>query len=138
MFRKNVQRESMLFGYWGSGHTVKETAILSDVPEGTISHYFSRFNRDKGKMKQRDGAFQEPPRSSPSDVAMASLIYVNVLRHVGELVREGKYSDARDYLQLMLLLMDFNKKILPQIQNYDPKEYLEIIKALFEIKKIFE
>jgi len=138
MFRKNVERESTLFKFWSSGHTVKETALLSGVPEGTISHYFSRFNRDKGKLNLGRDAYKEPPRSSPWDVAAAATIYTNVMNNVNQLMMSGDYSKARDFLQVYLLVMDFDKRMRPIIQNTDPEKYSEVIKNTITIYSLFD
>ena len=132
-FRKNVQRESILFRHWSEGYTVKETAILTSVPEGTVSHYFSRFNRDK-KRPARHGV--EPPRSSPFDVALTSVVYAKVIENVNQLMSNGEYSKARDYLQTWLLLLDFNKRMIPIMQNVDPEKDSEVIKNIIGIAKL--
>jgi hypothetical protein len=78
----------------------------------------------------------EPPRSSPFDVAAASIIYVNVSKNVSQLMSNGEYSKARDYLQTWLLLLDFDRRIRPIIQNLDPEKYSEVIKSVIEIIKL--
>jgi len=138
MFRKNVERESTLFEFWRTGHTVKDTALLSGVPEGTISHYFSRFNRDKGKLNLGRDAYKEPPRSSPWDVATAATIYVKIMENVTQLMVSGDYPKARDFLQVTMLLMDFDKRVRPIMQNADPKKYSEVIKNVITIVSLFD
>jgi len=41
----NIERNEKLYRYWKEGKTIREAALLSGVPEGTVSYYWRKFNR---------------------------------------------------------------------------------------------
>ncbi len=136
-FRKNVQREDILLSHWRQGHTVKTASVLTRIPEGSISHYYARFNRNKDKyLKLTEHGYQEPPRSSPFKVAITSLAKANILKNVAQCAKKGDYAQARDILQVCLLLMDFEKRLNPIIQNIDPEKMGEVQKNMMMIVDI--
>ncbi len=136
-FRKNVQRKDILLSHWRQGHTVKTASLLTRIPEGSISHYYARFNRNKDKyLKLTEHGYQEPPRSTPFEVAITSLAKTNILKNVTQCVKNGDYAQARDILQMCLLLMDFEKRLTPIIQNIDPEKMGEVLKNMMMIVEI--
>ena len=90
-FRKNVQRENVLLSHWQRGDTVETTSLLTGVPKGSISHYYARFNKNKEiYRKVVDNEYQDPPRSSPFEVAAAALSLPNIVKNVTWLVKKGE------------------------------------------------
>ena len=81
-FRKNFKREKILLEYWKQGKTVKTSAILSGIPEGTISHYFARFNKNVDKYHLLAKRSQSPPTTSPEEAAVASYIVTEATKKV--------------------------------------------------------
>lgn len=137
-FRKNVQRENILLSHWRQGHTVKTASLLTSIPEGTISHYYARFNKNKEiYRKVVDNKYQEPPRSSPFDVAVVALGLPNIVKNVTWLVKKGDFAKARDYLQILLLLMDITKRLTPIMQNVDPEKMDEVLINMIKLVKEF-
>jgi hypothetical protein len=138
-FRKNVERESALLKHWLQGDTVKVASTLTSVPEGTVSHYYARFNKKRDVYRKvSENGYQEPPRTSPFDAALAAVSYNNVYSRVKELVEAGNYASARDYLQTILLLQDLAKRVLPMAGNIDPKKIDEAMKYAVLLMKIIE
>jgi hypothetical protein len=138
-FRKNVQRENILLSHWRQGRTVKTAGSLTGIPEGTISHYYARFNKNKEiYRKVVDNEYQEPPRSSPFEVAAAALALPNIVKNVTRFTERGDFAAARDYLQILLLLMDIDKRLTPIIQNVDPKKMDEVLKNMMMLVKVFD
>ena len=128
-FRKNVERENALLKHWHQGDTVKIASTLTGVPEGTVSHYYARFNRKRDVYRKvSEKGNQEPPRTSPFNAATASVFLTSVQSNVNELVGKGDYAKARDYLQTILLLQDLVKRMLPIAQNLDPNKFDEAFK----------
>jgi len=73
-FRRNIGRERTLLRHWRRGDTVKVASLLTGIPEGSISHYYARFNRNPEKyQKIANNPHNDPPYSHPSDVAIALL-----------------------------------------------------------------
>ena len=120
-FRKNVERENALLKHWHQGDTVKIASTLTGVPEGTVSHYYARFNRKRDVYRKvSEKGNQEPPRTRPFDAAFAAVAFTKVQSNVYRLVEAGDYARARDYLQTILLLQDLAKRVLPIAHNLDP------------------
>lgn len=131
-FRKNFDRERTLLRHWMEGETVREAAEDSGIPEGTISHYYARFNRNKEKyQREYDGEYQEPPKTDPNDAAFAALFTINIQNTLTPLIQKGDYSKARDFLQMMLLYDEFLKKRLSIMRNVDHKEYQKAVDNMF-------
>ena len=127
----------MLLKHWRFGDTVKAASTLTSIPEGTVSHYYARFNRKKDlyrKVSKND--YQEPPRTSPFDVASASLFLTEVTTKVYKLFKAGDYAKARDYLQAILLLQDLTKRLDPILQRADPKRQKEAIQNIIMLTKL--
>jgi hypothetical protein len=133
-FKRNIKRENILLSHWRQGDTVKVTSSLTNIPEGTISHYYARFNKNKDKYLKKTGAeFQELPRPSPFGIAAAGLTYNEVRRNTIQLIKSGDYAKARDYLQVMLLFIDFNKRFIPTLQNFNDENSDEVLQHLVEL-----
>ncbi len=135
-FSRNVEREQNLLRHWRRGDTVKTAALLSNIPAGSVSHYYAKFNRKKemyGRISE--GKQQNPPRSTPSQVATASFILSQTINYVGKCSASGDYSKARDYLETVLLLDDLEKRYRPIIANKDPEKHDEIMNSILQLIK---
>ncbi len=136
-FRKNLEREKILLSHWRRGNTVKRAALLTGIPQGTISHYYRRYNKHPEKyVRKNKGKYQEPPKTSPFTTAAAGLHLTNIHNGVSEFVKSGDYAGARDFLQVFLLLVEVEKVLRPQIMNADPKKWNEVVKELIRIVQI--
>jgi hypothetical protein len=130
-FKKNVERENKLLAHWRIGATVKKASLLSGVPEGSVSYYYRRFNRDKEKyLRIVQGKFQEPPRTNPNKALASNLNFTQVLSDLFPMIQEKEYGKARDYLQFVLLLEEFTKKHQYILDNIDSKIKPELINKM--------
>ena len=132
-FKKNIERENILINYWRQGNTVKHTSLLTGIPEGTISHYFARFNKKKDKYKIPKNGSQEPPRSSPFDFTIAYFTLERISKKVQTFFETGDYAGACDYLQAIMLLQDVRKRFLPIIKNSDLKTVDEAFQKIVKL-----
>lgn len=137
VFRKNTQREDILFFHWKMGHTVKETSLLTGIPQGTISHYFARFSKHKEKFKDTKTGSQEPTRSTPSQVATSIFSLQEINKQLQMFFKKGEIEKARDYLQILILYQDLTKRFTSIIENWDGKKEEEIFKDLLIINNMF-
>ncbi len=129
-FRKNFKREKTLLRHWMKGDTVREAAEDSGIPEGTISHYYARFNRNKKKyQREYDGEYQEPPKADPIFVASIMRSWANVHKTVIRLTGSGEYSKARDYLQMLHLFIDLETKYRSK-SGFDRKIFNEMLESI--------
>ncbi len=110
-FKRNHEREKTILSHFRLGTTVSITAILTRIPRSTVGYYYARFNKDPEKYKKViGGKFQEPFKS---DIRAAVLIGIDWMERkavVEPLIQNGKYVEARDYLQMVLLYNEFNEK----------------------------
>lgn len=143
-FKKNYEREALLLSHWNLGFTVKNTSLMTGIPEGSISHYFARFNKNPKFYREQVGT-QNPPRTSTPDLVNAAILYSNVNQMVNYYVLKEKFDKARDVLMITLLQMEFNKKMLPVIQNADPdkwdeffRESMNVFVAFSQMQKMWE
>jgi len=132
-FKKNLWRETTLLGYWNLGYTVKDTALITGIPAGSISHYFARFNKNPLLYREKAGT-QDPPRTSTPDLVNASILYSNVNTKVAQFIKNEEFEKARDLLLTVLLQMEFAKRVTPFIKNADPNKLDEFI---METAKIY-
>jgi hypothetical protein len=44
-FRTNLERNEKIYFYWKQGKTIKETALITGIPESTVGYYFAKFDR---------------------------------------------------------------------------------------------
>jgi hypothetical protein len=138
-YRKNSQREETLLKHWRSGDTVKVASTLTSIPEGTVSHYYARFNRRKDMYRKvSENGYQEPQRPSPFEAASAGVFLTNVNLKVNQLFESGDYAKARDYLQAILLHHDLIKRLLPIVQGADPKKKEETLWNVIMLVKLTE
>ena len=136
-FKRNIERDNLLLGHWRQGNTVKVASLLTGIPEGTISYYYARFNRNKhAYLKPSGNGYQEPPRSNPFDVAAAAFTSAEIVKTVAALLRTGDYARARDYLQAILLFLDLGRRLTPIVQNLDPKKMDEFFQNVITIVKL--
>lgn len=136
-YRKNLQREETLLKHWRFGDTVKAASTSTDIPEGTVSHYYARFNRKKDMYRiVSEKGSQEPPRTSPLEAAQASLFLTTVISKANQLMGAGEYTKARDFVHTILLLQDLVKRLLPMIQNLDPKRSDETFQYIVMLVKL--
>jgi hypothetical protein len=133
-FKKNVPREKQILYYWRLGNTIEKTSLVTGIPAGSIGYYFKKFNKDPEKyQKVVDGEFQDAPKSSPSKIAQAMFIWSTVLKKVATMVGQGKYGEARDFLECTLLFDDLYKRLLPTLNDYDNKEFAEVVENVIAI-----
>jgi hypothetical protein len=133
-FAKNVTREDALHKHWLKGNTIKTAAHLTGIPAGTISHYYSRFNRRRElELVRRRFSGQEPPRSTPAQVAGAALSLNEVYKTVIPLMKERSYAEARDYLQALLLLSEVHRKYAAIMGNFDQNKYPEAFREIIRL-----
>lgn len=136
-FKKNVERERALLEHWRMGYKVKVASLLSGIPEGSVSHYYARFNRNKDKYHRvSEGGVQEPPKSTPFEIALTGLFITQVFNKLRGLIYAENYKKVCEYLQSILLICDFVKRFQPILQNADPSQEDEVLKNMIAIMKL--
>jgi hypothetical protein len=105
--RKNPVRERLLLDYWMRGETVRNTARGANIPEGTVSGYFARFNRDPEKYHRQATSDQSSTTDNPYDDLPSQLLTVFNTERVNDrhkrLMDEGKFAEAKLALEAEML-----------------------------------
>ena len=129
-YRRNLDRETTLLSHWRMGRTVKTASTLTGIPEGSTGYYYARFNKRKDLYKNLKPGMQEPPRSTPSNVASAALSLTEITNEVRELCMTGDFAKARDFLQMILLYIDLERQLSTVVQNQDPERMTETLQHM--------
>ena len=114
-YRKNPKREQTLLDHYIVGHTIKVTSVLTGIPSSTVGYYFRKFKSNPEHVMMRIFAQSSTEKSEPSEEKIIKIIYLhnNLLSLnsiVSSLFSEGKYSDARNFLESMKILDEYNKE----------------------------
>jgi hypothetical protein len=105
--KKNPIRERVLLDNWMRRKTVRNTARETNIPEGTVSRYFSRFNRDPEKYHRQ--ATSNQPSTTENlyyDLPSQLLTMFNIERvndRHKQLMAEGKFAEAKQALEAEML-----------------------------------
>jgi hypothetical protein len=119
------------------GRTVKEAALLTGIPAGSISHYYARFNKDREKYRRIiSSRTQTPPYSNAFDVAAAGLSLQYLLKEVANLISKREYGKARDLVELIILMNKVEKTYRSVMVNVNPEEYPDVIRHLILLIKM--
>jgi hypothetical protein len=119
-FRKNIEREDTLRKHWIRGKTVEAAALLTGIPKGSVSHYYARFNRRRERERvRRRFSGQEPPRSTPTQVAAAAMAFTKMNEVVLSLAQKGDFAKARDSLEMLKRWFELEERFSHIIGNID-------------------
>jgi hypothetical protein len=104
--RKNLARERTLLSYWVNAESVRVTAEKTGIPEGSVSRYFARFNKDPEKyhrqVVQRAAVPEDPYSDLPQQVFKMHHADVVIERH-DRLMSEGKFAQAKIAIEAEML-----------------------------------
>ena len=135
-FIRNLEREKKLLERWRYGNTIKKAALLTNIPEGTISHYFKRYNKNPEKYKKIiENKYQDLPKADTQEAIQSNFNRRIVLDMISPLIQKGDFAKVRDFLQMFELIERYEKKHISILQNVDKIKYQQ--KANDIIKQIF-
>lgn len=138
-YKKNIEKTDRLLHFWRLGNTVSHTAIITRIPSSTVGYYFCKFNKQPDKYKKIvNGKFQEPLKKDIRSAALISIDWMERKAIVDPLIRQGKYIEARDYLQMVLLYNDFNEKYFRQISNVDHHELISTAIKIYQENEFYK
>jgi len=115
----------------------EKSFITAGIPEGSISHYYSIFNKNRLRYKRMvPRNYQNSPRVEASRAANEAFSLVMLTKILMDYVKAGEIGKAKDFLQLVMLYDEFSKKKLSIINQVDPVEYHremnKLTKTLFQ------
>lgn len=118
-FPENLERNRLLFDYWSRGYTIRVTAVLASVPEGTVSGYFRKF----GRAARRGDA------TLPLDEVTAQNS-----DSLGTTAEDEKKQKLSQSFQIKTMILSMIIKAITQDQK-DPRTALDEARTFEEIKK---
>ena len=51
-FRRNPERERLIYRYWVQGHTIDEISMLTGIPRSSVGYYVRKFNKKYGRRSR--------------------------------------------------------------------------------------
>ncbi len=110
MIKKNEPRERLILSEWMKGRTGREVAELLRLPEGSVSGYFRRYNKDPVKYHRlAQQTLQEVPSilfDLPNKVIELRKS-LDVIKGYDRLIESGKYHQGKAFLEAEKLKEEF-------------------------------
>jgi hypothetical protein len=86
----NVERNGKLYEFWKQGKTIRETALQSGVPEGTVAYYWNKFNRAAVAGRPIPIGSPSSDRSPDDGLLNNSKLKNDLLKTTMQMVADGK------------------------------------------------
>jgi len=147
VFRRNVERERLVYSYWIQGHTIDEISRLTGIPRSSVGYYVRKFNKKYGRRSRVKVSFS-PALGDSTNVKkdeyslavsgiMKSAALTSTFETVVNLVRQGRLQDAYYCLGIIKLFNEIKRiySLTPEEQEVAEKaidEFLQIIRASAE------
>ena len=140
-FRRNLERERLIYRYWIQGYTIDEISRLTGIPRSSVGYYVRKFNKKYGRRSRVRVSFLPALGDSmnvkkneyPLAVSgiMKSAALIATFETVVNLVRQGRLQDAYYCLGIIKL---FNE--IERIYSLTPEEPKAAEKAIDEFLQI--
>ncbi len=113
MIRQNVNRNKAIYELWEKAYTVKQIAVETGIPRGTVAYYVRKFNRAAEQGKPVVFPESEPVGQrwrgffSPEFKEMLRVLNkVKALKRLSNLISTEKYQDAYYFLMDIKLMKE--------------------------------
>ena len=123
-FRRNPERERLVYQYWAQGYTIDEISMLTGIPRSSVGYYVRKFNKRYGRDGRSRRGFSsilmdvdESPEMN-EDKAVESVVTKMISLNaffdiVGSLIREERYRDLYYLLKSMKLMSEILRPLMP-------------------------
>ena len=150
-FRRNVERERLIYRYWRLGYTVDRISRLTGIPRNSVGYYVRKFNKKYG------GNIRLRRKLSPilmgvdegAEMSEDKLVKSAVSKMVGlkgffdiisPLVREGRYRDLYYLLKCMKLMEGLLQPLMftpeeRKVADKAIKQFIQIITDSMKLKR---
>ena len=142
-FRRNPERERLVYRYWVQGYTIDEISMLTGIPRSSVGYYVRRFNKKYGRRSRVKVSFLSALGDSMDvkkdeySLAVSGIIksaaLISIFEAVVDLVRQGRLQDAYYCLATIKL---FNE--IERIYSLTPEERKAAKKAIDEFLQIIQ
>lgn len=139
LIKKNIHREGLILVEWINGKTIREAAESKGVPEGTVSGYYRKFNRNPERYHRRAKEVSEKRGSSlnsPAQLSRATEAQV-ILGVYYSLIVKGKYHQAKAFLEAEQLREKYIQSRISGVSPFvwysmDPQKNVTLIPIVVE------
>ena len=144
-FRRNLERERLVYRYWVQGHTIDEISRLTGIPRSSVGYYVRKFNRKYGEggRLQRNlspslmGVDESPKVNEVKLVDSAVFKMINLKSFfdiISLLIKEGRYRDLYYLLRCMKLTSEMLQPLMltPEERKVADKAIQQFIQLLTE------
>jgi len=143
-FRRNLERERLIYRYWIQGYTIDEISRLTGIPRSSVGYYVRKFNKKYGRRSRVRVSFLPALGDSmnvkkneyPLAVSgiMKSAALITTFETVVNLIRQGRLQDAYYCLGIIKLFNEIERiySLTPEERKAAEKaidEFLQIIRA---------
>ena len=152
-FRRNPERERLVYRYWVQGYTIDDISRLTGIPRSSVGYYVRKFNKKYGRRSRVRVSFL-PALGDSTDVKkdeyslavsgiMKSAALISTFETVVDLVRQGRLQDAYYCLAIIKLFNEIERiySLTPEERKAAKRaidEFLQIIRANTETGKQVE
>ena len=146
-FKRNVERERLIYSYWIQGYTVDEISMLTGIPRSSVGYYIRKFNKKYGRKSRVKVSFlptlgdsinvKKNEYSLAVSGIMNSAALISTFETVVNLVRQGRLQDAYYCLGIIKLFNEIERmySLTPEERKAAERaidEFLQIIRANIE------
>ena len=144
-FRRNVERERLIYRYWRLGYTVDRISRLTGIPRSSVGYYVRKFNKkygEGGRLRRKLSpilmSVDESPKMSEDELVESAVFKMVGLKSffdiIGPLVREGRYRDLYYLLKCMKLMEGLLQPLMftPEERKVADKAIQQFVRILTE------
>src|SRR3972149_7612103 len=125
----NPEKEARIYSQGKENATIRTAAYMLGIPEGTVAYYYKKFNKNPDKPIQRyESQSEEPSRPPSMESQVISAMKMKDVRDTYHgLIREGKYHEAKAYLESLIIFNKIMSQFHTELQGCDIKIYGPIL-----------
>jgi len=148
-FKRNVERERLIYRYWRLGYTVDRISRLTGIPRSSVGYYVRKFNKKYGERVRLQrklspilmGVDESPKMSEDKLVESAVLKMVSLKSFfdiISPLVKQGRYRDLYYLLRCMKLMGEMLQSLMftPEEKKVADKAIKQFIQIITESMKL--
>ena len=148
-FRRNPERERLIYRYWRLGYTVDRISRLTGIPRSSVGYYVRKFNKKYGesirlrrKLSPILMGVDESPKMSEDKLVESAVLKMISLKSffdiISPLVKQGRYKDLYYLLRCMKLMGEMLQPLTftPEERKVADKAIKQFIQIITESMKL--
>ena len=148
-FRRNPERERLIYRYWRLGYTVDRISRLTGIPRSSVGYYVRKFNKKYGesirlrrKLSPILMGVDESPKMSEDKLVESAVLKMISLKSffdiISPLVKQGRYKDLYYLLRCMKLMGEMLQPLMftPEERKVADKAIKQFIQIITESMKL--